>query len=90
MLAPGKQSEFAADLAAVDLGHASGDYANAEHFFGMTFLTEGLKRVLQTALERLTTSRLPISWTLRPCQTDTTIRSSSLLISPRDLLAASR
>lgn len=48
-----KQSEFAADLAAVDMGHASGDYANPEDFFRITFLTEGLKRVLRSALERL-------------------------------------
>jgi hypothetical protein len=48
-----KQSEFAADLAAVDLGHASGDYAKPDDFFRITFLTEGLKRVLRTALDRL-------------------------------------
>jgi predicted AAA+ superfamily ATPase len=49
-----KQSEFAADLAAVDMGKASEDYQLAENFFRITFLTEGLKRVLRTALERLT------------------------------------
>lgn len=49
-----KQSEFAADLAAVDMGHASEDYATPENFFRITFLTEGLQRVLRTALERLT------------------------------------
>lgn len=49
-----RQAEFAADLAAVDMGHASVDYATAENFFRITFLTEGLKRVLRTALERLT------------------------------------
>lgn len=48
-----KQSEFAADLAAVDMGNASGDYGKPDDFFRITFLTEGLKRVLRTALERL-------------------------------------
>ncbi|MFM9859057.1 DUF499 domain-containing protein [Pseudoxanthobacter sp. M-2] len=48
-----KQSEFAADLAAVDLGHASGDYASPDDFFRITFLTDGLKRVLRTGLARL-------------------------------------
>ncbi|MER9240679.1 DUF499 domain-containing protein [Mesorhizobium sp. M0633] len=49
-----KQSEFAADLAAVYMGQASDDYATPENFFRITFLTEGLQRVLRTALERLT------------------------------------
>ncbi len=49
-----KQSEFAADLAAVDMGRAAEDYQQPESFFRITFLTEGLKRVIRTALERLT------------------------------------
>ncbi|MBZ9864227.1 DUF499 domain-containing protein [Mesorhizobium sp. CA15] len=49
-----KQSEFAADLAAVDMGQASEDYATPENFFRITFLTEGLQRVVRTGLERLT------------------------------------
>lgn len=48
-----KQSEFAADLFAVDSGNASGDYINPRDFFRITFLTEGLKRVVTTAMERL-------------------------------------
>jgi hypothetical protein len=48
-----KQAEFAADLFAVDSGNADGDYATARGFFGITFLTEGLKRVLVSALQRL-------------------------------------
>lgn len=48
-----KQSEFAADLFAVDSGNAAGDYADARDFYRITFLTEGLQRVLVTALERL-------------------------------------
>jgi hypothetical protein len=48
-----KESEFAADLFAVDSGNAEGDYATPRGFFGITFLTEGLKRVLVSALQRL-------------------------------------
>jgi uncharacterized protein len=48
-----KESEFAADLFAVDSGNADGDYATPRGFFGITFLTEGLKRVLVSALRRL-------------------------------------
>lgn len=48
-----KEAEFAADLFAVDAGHASESYATPAQFFAMTFLTEGLKRVLITALQRL-------------------------------------
>jgi len=48
-----KEAEFAADLFAVDSDNAEGDYATPRGFFGITFLTEGLKRVLISALERL-------------------------------------
>jgi hypothetical protein len=48
-----KQAEFAADLFAVDTGHAEGNYASATQFFNITFLTEGLRRVLTTAVQRL-------------------------------------
>jgi uncharacterized protein len=48
-----KEAEFAADLFAVDAGHATEDYATPENFFRITFLTEGLKRVLTSALQRL-------------------------------------
>ena len=41
-----KEAEFAADLFAVDAGHAGEGYATPSDFFGITFLTEGLKRVL--------------------------------------------
>ena len=44
-----KEAEFAADLFAVDAGHAGEGYATPANFFGITFLTEGLKRVLTTA-----------------------------------------
>jgi hypothetical protein len=48
-----RQSEFAADLFAVDSGNAAGEYADPRDFFRITFLTEGLKRVLTTAVQRL-------------------------------------
>lgn len=48
-----KETEFAANLAAVDAGMASEDYATPENFFRITFLTEGLKRVLRDVLQRL-------------------------------------
>lgn len=50
-----KEAEFAADLFAVDSGNVdpTSDYATAKGFFEITFLTEGLKRVLTTTLQRL-------------------------------------
>jgi hypothetical protein len=48
-----KEAEFAADLSAVDSGEATDDYATPEGFFRITFMTEGLKRVLTLALQRL-------------------------------------
>ena len=36
-----------------DTGHASDAYATPTNFFGITFLTEGLKRVLTSAVQRL-------------------------------------
>ena len=52
-----KEAEFAADLFAVDAGHASEGYATPSSFFGITFLTEGLKRVLTSAAQRLAGQR---------------------------------
>jgi len=48
-----KESEFAADLFAVDAGTAGEGYATPGAFYGITFLTEGLKRVLTAAAQRL-------------------------------------
>lgn len=48
-----KEAEFAADLFAVDAGIAGEGYATPASFFAMTYLTEGLKRVLASALQRL-------------------------------------
>lgn len=49
-----EEADFAVDLTQVDLNRARGDYQNPRDFFAKTFLTEGLKRVLRLALERLT------------------------------------
>lgn len=48
-----KEAEFAADLFAVDAGYATDDYALPENFYRITFLTEGLKRVLTSSMQRL-------------------------------------
>lgn len=50
-----KEAEFAADLFAVDSSNVdpTSDYATAKGFFEITFLTEGLKRVITTSLQRL-------------------------------------
>ena len=48
-----KQSEFAADLTAVDLGRATPEYQTPADFFRITFMTEGMKKVLTLAAERL-------------------------------------
>ena len=41
-----KQSEFAADITAVATGKATDDYQDAEKFFSRTFITEGMKLLL--------------------------------------------
>lgn len=51
-----KEAEFAADLFAVDAGLAGEDYASPENFFRITFLTEGLRRILTSSLQRLTSA----------------------------------
>lgn len=48
-----REAEFAADLFAVDSGAASEEYSDPQTFFRITFLTEGLSRVLRNALSRL-------------------------------------
>ncbi len=47
------QSEFAADLTAVELGRAAPEYQDPARFFGITFLTEGMKTLLASAAARL-------------------------------------
>lgn len=48
-----KEAEFAADLFAVDAGYAGEGYATPSAFYSITFLTEGLRRVLTTTAQRL-------------------------------------
>ncbi len=50
-----QESEFAADLFAVSAGlvDKESDYATPQGFFGITYMTEGLRRVLAAALARL-------------------------------------
>lgn len=48
-----QQAEFAADLWQVHLGEGTDEYRNPVEFFRRTHLTESLKRLLVTAVERL-------------------------------------
>lgn len=48
-----KQSEFAADLSQVHAGAATPEYQDAEKFFARTFITEGMRLLLQSVTERL-------------------------------------
>ena len=48
-----QQAEFAADLAQVTAGAAEAEYGDPVEFFARTYLTEGMRRLLVTALERL-------------------------------------
>jgi predicted AAA+ superfamily ATPase len=47
------QAEFAADLAQVISGRAEPEYHDPVEFFARTYLTEGISRLLQASLERL-------------------------------------
>ena len=47
------QAEFAADLAQVVAGTADLEYQDAREFFDRTYLTEGMRRLLVTAVRRL-------------------------------------
>lgn len=47
------QAEFAADLAQVLSGKAEPEYQDPVEFFSRTYLTEGISRLLQVSLERL-------------------------------------
>jgi len=47
------QAEFAADLAQVLAGKAEPEYQDPVEFFVRTYLTEGISRLLQVSLERL-------------------------------------
>jgi len=48
-----QQAEFAADLAKVHEGTAPPEYNDAQEFFSRTYLTDGLKRLLEGAAARL-------------------------------------
>ncbi len=51
-----QQAEFAADLAEVRQGKADPEYQDSVEFFGRTYLTEGMKRLMRTSIERVTGS----------------------------------
>ena len=48
-----KQSEFAADISQVHSGAAQPEYQDPEKFFARTFITEGMRLLLQSVAERL-------------------------------------
>lgn len=48
-----KQSEFAADLTQVQSGSAPDEYKNAEKFFHRTFITEGMRLLLDSVAKRI-------------------------------------
>lgn len=48
-----QQSEFAADLKAVQAGKATKEYQDAEAFFDRTFITEGMRILLTQVVQRL-------------------------------------
>lgn len=49
-----QQAEFAADLGQVHRGEGSAEYKEPREFFRRTYLTEGLRRLLANAIQRLT------------------------------------
>ena len=48
-----KQSEFAADISQVASGTATEEYQDAEKFFSRTFITEGMRLLLISVVQRL-------------------------------------
>ncbi|MGI8424432.1 MAG: DUF499 domain-containing protein [Chloroflexota bacterium] len=48
-----QQAEFAADLAQVHRGEGADEYRKPRDFFQRTFITDGLKRLLANALQRI-------------------------------------
>jgi len=49
-----QQAEFAADLSAVQQNKASEEYQDARKFFERTFITEGMRLLLENVVKRLT------------------------------------
>ena len=47
------QAEFAADLAAVLAGNAATEYQDPKEFFARTYLTDGMRRLLVSTVQRL-------------------------------------
>jgi uncharacterized protein len=48
-----QQSEFAADLTAVQTGRATAEYGNAQAFYDRTYITEGMGKLLTQVAHRL-------------------------------------
>ena len=48
-----QQAEFAADLSRVHEGTATAEYQNAALFFQRTFITEGMRLLLDSVVKRL-------------------------------------
>jgi predicted AAA+ superfamily ATPase len=48
-----KQSEFAADITLVATGNAPAEYQDAEKFFARTYITEGMRLLLTSVVQRL-------------------------------------
>ena len=48
-----QQAEFAADISRVHQGSAAPEYQNAELFFQRTFITEGMRLLLDSVVKRL-------------------------------------
>ena len=48
-----QQAEFAADLSRVHAGTATGEYQNPALFFQRTFITEGMRLLLDSVVKRL-------------------------------------
>jgi len=48
-----QESEFAADISSVHRGDAKAEYQNAETFFNRTFITEGMRLLLDSVVQRL-------------------------------------
>ena len=49
-----QQAEFAADISRVHEGTATGEYQDAKLFFERTFITEGMRLLLDSVIKRLT------------------------------------
>lgn len=48
-----KQSEFAADITQVANGEAPSEYQDAQQFYARTYITEGMRLLLESVAQRL-------------------------------------